>query len=308
MMGPLTTVFLFTTRMVCATDAAPDNLECRKMSEIYSGPNPGKELCEEMWGGSFKYEPDETKGYTMWFLTDNPNPATSAELFTDDHADLDVCHVQYNHKPTPGAESLNECIPWSDHGCCSPETVADAQTLKEAQGGPEYHWDRCGSLSAGCEKFFIEEACFYECEPAVGLFRKYPREHFSEHLHNRDGHEVHDDRCNTDSDTYNKTFADANCDMGWYGHNHWQIHQMPIKASYCDAFFDACKNDLFCGHGDFFACARVNPDADDAAKTTAENRKKYLEEEKRLREGAITVPEEESSAFVLGLAALGLFS
>jgi hypothetical protein len=49
---------------------------------------------------------------------------------------------------------------------------------------------------------------------------------------------------------------------------------MPIKASYCDAFFDACKNDLFCGHGDFFACARVNPDADDAAKTTAENRKK----------------------------------
>jgi folate receptor len=283
------------------------------MGEIYAN---GKELCETMWGGSFAYETDESKGYTMWFTSENPNPTTSATLFTDAHAELDVCHLEYNHKETPGAESLAECIPWSDHGCCSASTVTDAQTLKENQGGPEYHWDRCGSMSPGCEKFFIEEACFYECEPAVGLFRKYPNATL---LHNRVGHEVHDPRCDTYSDVYDKTFADANCNMGWNGHNSWEIHKMPIKKSYCDAFYDACKNDMFCGAGDFFACAKVDPDATANANTTTVHRNKYLEEEKLLRDkyleeekslqaGAIKAPEEESSAYVIGLAALALLS
>ena len=47
-----------------------------------------------------------------------------------------------------------------------------------------YHWDRCGPLSPQCERFFVQEACFYECEPAAGLFRRYP----TTLLHDRDGH------------------------------------------------------------------------------------------------------------------------
>lgn len=297
-------ILLFT---VVRASGESDSLQCKAMGQIYTS---GKHLCETMWGESFVYEPDESKGYTMWFRNENPNPSTSKTLFTDAHADLDVCHLEYNHKATPGSESLDECIPWSDHGCCAPATVVNATTLKENQGGPEYHWDRCGSLSANCERFFIEEACFYECEPAVGLFRKYPS---GAVLHDRDGHEVHDPRCDTYSDTFNQTFADANCNMGYNGHNSWEIHKMPIKASYCDAFYDACKADLFCGHGNFFDCAKVNPNADEAAKTTMENREKYLQEEAaaaRLRDNpveTITVPEEEfSSAYLLGLAALTL--
>lgn len=275
-------VLLFTTRSVRATDA-PDSLECRLMSEIYTN---GQDLCESMWGASFKYEPDEAKGYTMWFESSkNPNADTSNGLFQGAHENLDECHLEYNHKPKPGSEDLNECVPWEDHGCCAPETVKDAQILKENQGGPEYHWDRCGALSAGCERYFIEEACFYECEPAVGLFRKYPE---STLLHDRDGHEVHD----PDNDD----------------HNSWQIHQMPIKASYCNAFFEACKNDKFCGHGDFFECAKVSPDPEAEKVTTLENREKYCPE------GECDYPEEirpepnsldpSSNAYVFGLAAL----
>lgn len=35
------------------------------------------------------------------------------------------------------------------------------------------------------------------------------------------------------------------------------MHNAPIKASYCDAWHTACKNDLFCASdsGDFFSCA-----------------------------------------------------
>jgi folate receptor len=282
------------------------------MGEIYAN---GKDLCETMWGDSFVYEEDEPNGYTMWFLLENPNPSTSKALFTDDHEKQDQCYLEYNHKETPGPEDLKECIPWSDHACCLPETVKDAQTLKENQGGPEYHWDRCGSLSAECEKYFIEEACFYECEPAAGLFRKYPED---ERLHDREGHEVHDTRCDKYHEDYNETHAEKNCTMGGHGHNSWEIHRMPIKASYCNAFYEACKNDLFCGHGNFFECAKISPDADAEAETTAKNRNQTLAEDERKREeernkndesiknSTEVMDEEENSAFVLGLAALAL--
>lgn len=37
------------------------------------------------------------------------------------------------------------------------------------------------------------------------------------------------------------------------------MYHVPIRADYCDAWFDACRNDLFCaaGGGDYFSCARV---------------------------------------------------
>jgi hypothetical protein len=59
--------------------------------------------------------------------------------------------------------------------------------------------------------------------------------------------------------TYQKSVFRGN---GVYGPNKWQMFEMPIKASYCDAFYTACKNDYFCGDGDFWACSadyRENP-------------------------------------------------
>jgi hypothetical protein len=102
---------------------------------------------------------------------------------------------------------------------------------------------------------------------------------------------------------------------------------MPIKASYCNAFYDACKDDLFCGYGNFFECARIDPNVNSSAQNTTNNREKQLQEEadmrKSLQEAArsrnedtggtkVTVPgtigTEESSACVFGLAALALLS
>jgi hypothetical protein len=65
--------------------------------------------------------------------------------------------------------------------------------------------DGCGKLTSACEQFFIEEGCFYECDHNLGKWRK------------------HDDE---------------SCDNG---NNGWQITGTPIKASYCDAWFEACK-------------------------------------------------------------------
>ena len=68
----------------------------------------------------------------------------------------------------------------------------------------------CGQLSSACEKFFIEEGCFYECDHNVGKWRK------------------HDD-CGSDGTG-----------------NEWEIEAMPIKASYCDAWYEACSSCLSC--------------------------------------------------------------
>lgn len=45
---------------------------------------------------------------------------------------------------------------------------------------------------------------------------------------------------------------------------------MPIKASYCNAWYQACKNDMFCGSGDYFSCAAAYKVEDTAAKAKAE--------------------------------------
>ena len=63
----------------------------------------------------------------------------------------------------------------------------------------------CGKLSSECEKYFIEEGCFYECDHNLGKFRKH---------HDCDG-----------------------------GDNGWEITGMPISAAYCDAWYTACRGD-----------------------------------------------------------------
>merc|ERR1712146_554705 len=141
--------------------------------------------------------------------------------------DTNSCHLDYYHKASPSEEDDNftECHPWKQSSCCYQQTVSDVDTINEAYGA-EYHWDRCGPLSQACERFFVQEACFYECSPNIGLFRKY-----------------HPNTFNSSNDS----------------HNAWEVEGMPIKASYCNAWFDACRNDYFCdaGGGNFFECARV---------------------------------------------------
>jgi len=218
-----------------ASVAAP---ECKAFDEIYQS---GKELCENMWDGAFKYETDETKAYTMWFFDEaNPNDAVAKRLGKLTTADHEKCHLNYYHKDVPGPEpdTFTECHPWKDDACCAQETVLNANKLKEGYGA-EYHWDRCGPLSPECERFFVQEACFYECDPNAGLYRKW---HPS---------------------VYDKNNED---------HNEWQMANMPIKATYCDAWFTACKKDKFCasGGGSYFSCAAEYKKVDELAVLQAE--------------------------------------
>ena len=251
--------------------------ECKPFKEIYAS---GKELCEQMWADSFKYEQNEDAAYAMWFFDQvNPNNAIAGSL--GKKASPDTCQLQSLHKqgadgsyaaPSPESDASHECYPWKDNACCHSETVNTATAINEAYG-PGYHWDRCGPLSNACEQFFIQEACFYECSPHAGSYRRYDDKTVAAFQAFMAETGTGEGPCYTgvydpDDAMYQGNFMHDGINYpksdfygdGCYGPNRWQMYKMPIKASYCDAFYTACMDDHFCAAagesgGSFFGCA-----------------------------------------------------
>ena len=251
--------------------------ECKPFKEIYTS---GKELCEKMWSDSFVYEQDEDAAYAMWFFDQvNPNNAIASSLGKEESPDM--CMLQYYHKqgddgsyaaPSPENKDAHECHPWKDNACCHSATVNSVTAINEAYG-EGYHWDRCGPMSNACEQFFIQEACFYECSPHAGSYRRYDDktvaafEAFMAETGTGEGpcytsvydkdDAMYQGTFEHDGATYQKSVFYGD---GCYGPNRWQMYKMPIKASYCDAFYTACMDDHFCAAagesgGSFFGCA-----------------------------------------------------
>lgn len=206
---------------------------CTQFKDIYED---GTALCETMWDDSFEVVDDSQPGYTMWFFDhdNNPNEDVTNEIFGDFQQPAE-CHLNYFHKKLPSAEddAMTECHPWKNNACCKSETVKSAEALNTGYG-PGFQWDRCGPMSDACQRFFVQEACLYECEPAAGLYRKFD-----------------DSQSNEE------------------GYNEWQMHKMPIKKSYCNAWYDACKNDYFCGQGSYFGCEAFYQEKEEKAKEEA---------------------------------------
>lgn len=224
----------------------PD-LGCREMRYVF---HDAEDLCNTIFGDSFYYEEREHLGYTMWFFDEvNPNDAVTDAWKVEDSANANKynnshCHLDSLHKDGPPSKNpgtMTECHPWDDRSCCYTHNVKDVAIINNLYGDG-YRWDRCGKLSQACERFWVQEDCFYECDPNVGIFRKFPTATF-----------------------------DANND----DHNAWQIHKMPIKASYCKAWFRACKHDMFCSHkeGDHLQCGALpvheDPVVDETPKDPA---------------------------------------
>ena len=96
-------------------------------------------------------------------------------------------------------------------------SLTSSETNRVSTGGEKnlygdgYDVNGCGKLSSQCEKYYFEESCFYECDKNMGKWRKH-----------------------------------RDCSDAAPGDNGWQIANMPIKATYCDAWYNACKNDMIC--------------------------------------------------------------
>eukprot|EP00794_Sanderia_malayensis_P003080 gene3081-3545_t len=116
------------------------------------------------------------------------------------------CIAGKYHKKSPGAETLSypECAPWKEKTCCTSEFVKE---LKANQTRTLYNhdWHLCKKLSAECERFWINQECFYQCSPYVYKWKQ--------------------------------PSANPSFDI---------LKGVPICASVCDRWFQACKTDQIC--------------------------------------------------------------
>ena len=134
------------------------------------------------------------------------------------------CHLRNDHTkdfstPHPELEG-GRCAAYAGGSCCTGKT-ASMSFPPQGEGneaglyGSEYRPDRCGPLSPECAAWFTAEECLYECDVHAGRFR------------------VNKDCLNADGEE-----------------EAWRMFGMPIKASECKSWFEACREDLFCScHG-----------------------------------------------------------
>lgn len=217
--------------------------DCRKFSDVFMD---GKDICELMWGESYIYETREDQAYTMNFSGSNPNteinlhiafpdPCPEHDVATAEEGcgdgsklhpniiphDCEVCKLRNAGEDgnvftlnisLPADGSLGKCSKYESNACCAPAT---AERIDQELYGPEFAWDRCykkggqGTFPEKCNRWFIEEYCFYECDVNAGKYRLF-------------------DDC-TESDE-----------------GPWRIFGAPIRASECDQWYEDCKDTLFC--------------------------------------------------------------
>lgn len=139
----------------------------------------------------------------------------SSQAVTDKEIDefLDICIDSKYHrsKPGPEADVFNKkfhCTPWKGHACCTANTTFNIQE-DGALSLYNMHWDQCNTtMSPKCRRYFEIDTCMYECSPYMKPWI-------------------------TVDPNSKKTRKE-------------RFTNVPMCKSDCDAWFDACKDDLTC--------------------------------------------------------------
>ncbi|XP_070552619.1 folate receptor alpha-like [Ptychodera flava] len=120
---------------------------------------------------------------------------------------LDLCMDGIYHKDKPGAEpNLHDQCAQWSNRSCCFSNVSEE--IHDDGVWHDINWYHCGqnALSEECHKFLVQDSCFYECSPNVGPW-------LVEHK----------------ISIRNERFVDV-----------------PLCASECNAWWDACKDDMTC--------------------------------------------------------------
>jgi len=76
----------------------------------------------------------------------------------------------------------------------------------------------CGPVSATCQAFFIDMQCFHKCDKNAGKFRKF-------------------ENCQADTLQDDDTYFNGE-----------ELDRLPVRASHCNAMFEACKDESYCAY------------------------------------------------------------
>lgn len=122
---------------------------------------------------------------------------------------LNTCLDSQNHKHKPGPEDqlFQSCEPWKNHACCTLQTTINIHHTDMYN----FTYNHCEAstgkkMSEECRRHFDQDMCFFECEPHIGPWKV----------------------------KVNRKFAKE------------RYFQVPLCASDCDSWFNACRFDYTC--------------------------------------------------------------
>lgn len=74
--------------------------------------------------------------------------------------------TDHKHEPGPESQLYKQCTPWKTHACCTEDTTKDIHNNERRYGINRNHCPE--RLSEKCDKHFMQDFCFYDCEPNLG--------------------------------------------------------------------------------------------------------------------------------------------
>lgn len=104
---------------------------------------------------------------------------------------------------------MTQCKPWASNACCSPNVTKAGHSELNHYNFDPHHCVRQTNhkMSGKCMQYFYRDTCFFDCEPSIGSWVVKT----------------------------NRTWANE------------RFKYVPLCASECDAWFNACKDDYTCG-------------------------------------------------------------
>lgn len=125
---------------------------------------------------------------------------------------LNYCLDSKYHKSQPSSEPMlkDQCRPWAQSACCTANVTESAHLEINHYNFDPNHCEvqTNHKMSGKCMQYFIRDTCFFDCEPNIGAW----------------------------VEKVNRSFATE------------RFKFVPLCASECDAWFDACKDDYTCTH------------------------------------------------------------
>lgn len=117
------------------------------------------------------------------------------------------CIDAHHHKKEPGPEDElhKQCSPWRSRSCCNQKSSEDIHNDEKRYGINRNHCPE-RKLSAKCNEHFVQDLCFYDCEPNLGPWVT----------------------------AVNQTFRKE------------RFVDVPLCASDCNQWFKDCENDYTC--------------------------------------------------------------
>jgi len=207
--------FFATNLLLCSSQ---QGTTCKTFGEIYEN---AQGICDLLWSAPFHYSEDE-ENCVVWdfaLTTNNPNQYVTKVPYSESFCNntntlstllppaktaLQPSCLANRELSTPSSQSLTNCPNYNSLSCCGPERDHLITHNDPAAPFLGYNWTACGPVSPQCEQFFIQQACYFECDP------------------------------------YQAAWANPVFDQPatFYG--------VPICASYCDSWFEACQAELTC--------------------------------------------------------------